>query len=320
MSEGYELIVDAEREVQLPTLAVPAGSEIDIQIATARRYPRSLTLFKQRVIDLAGINSEFAQECTYKLPRNISGPSVRFAEVLAHCYGNNRVAARIVDIDEKFVTAQGAFFDLETNVATTFDVKVQVRDKDGNAYSDSLVATSCNAACAKALRSAVMKGIPKSIWEPLHTEVRRIAIQGPQDIETKRRQCFQFCEQYGITPEQVLVRLDCRTPDDIDSDKLDELREYIVAVKEGHATVEELFGPRPPREPNKARRSPLNDIIDGKRNGNGSHFAGSPTDRRFTDANAAAATAHAKGEPAPEVGPSDEWPDVGKAFEPSPQF
>lgn len=270
MSE-YELVIDEPRESDATALAVPVGSEIDIQIATARRWPRTLSLVQARVIDLAGVDAEFAGQCTYRLPKGggISGPSVRFAEVLAHCYGNNRVAARMLDIDDKFVTAQGAFFDLETNVATSFDVKTPIVDRDGNAYSTDMIATTCNAACAKALRSAVLKGIPRPFWEPLHRQVSRIAKQGPQDIETKRRVCFQFCEAYGITPEQVLRRLDVRSPDDIDAEKLDELRGYITACKEGHAAIDDVFGPRPPRQPPNARRSALNDILAGKTNGNG---------------------------------------------------
>lgn len=281
MSTDYALEIEESRDVQLPALAVPVGSEIDIQIATARKYPRSLTLFKQKVVDLAGADQEFADECTYRLPKrrgstkDISGPSVRFAEVLAYSFQNNRVAARIVDIDNRFATAQGAFFDLENNVATTFDVKVQVRDSDGNAYGDSMVATSCNAACAKALRSAVLKGIPKSLWNPLHLEVQRIAIAGPASLETKRRACFQFCDGWGVSVDQVLRTLNVDSPDQINEDKLAELRGYITAFKEGHATVDEIFGQRAPRASDKARRSPLNDVLDGKPNGNG-HAATSP--------------------------------------------
>src|SRR4030095_13145064 len=76
-----------------PINAIEAISraEIDVQIATAKRYPRVLTQVKQDMLEMATIDEETAAACFYSVPRgskNIVGPSIRLAEIAFSCYGN----------------------------------------------------------------------------------------------------------------------------------------------------------------------------------------------------------------------------------------
>ena len=62
-----------------------ARAEIDVQIATARRYPRSITLASKNIRDLVTLDKDAAAECMYALPRGgkpIQGPSIRLAEII----------------------------------------------------------------------------------------------------------------------------------------------------------------------------------------------------------------------------------------------
>src|SRR5678816_4803120 len=96
----------------------------------------------------------------YSLPRggrNIVGPSVRFAEVVASSWGNIRSGARIIDIDDKFITAQGQCFDLEKNICVQVEVKRRITKKDGKRYDDDMIGVTGNAACSISLRNAVFK-------------------------------------------------------------------------------------------------------------------------------------------------------------------
>src|SRR5688500_14733606 len=80
-------------------LAALNRSEIDMQISTAKKYPRSVTRFKRDVESLACLDEETAATMFYSLPRggkNIIGPSVRFAEVVASSWGNIRSGARVI--------------------------------------------------------------------------------------------------------------------------------------------------------------------------------------------------------------------------------
>ncbi|KAG0919520.1 hypothetical protein G6F32_016105 [Rhizopus arrhizus] len=75
-------------------------SEIEQQISTARRFPRSLKKFRDEAIQMVTLSQSIAEQCVYALPRDgktIEGPSARFAEVIASAWGNNRAGARVID-------------------------------------------------------------------------------------------------------------------------------------------------------------------------------------------------------------------------------
>src|SRR6185369_14649302 len=75
--------------------------EIDIQIATAKRYPRSITAFKRQCLEMATLDEETAGSMYYVLPRagkKIEGPSVRLAEIAGSAWGNLRSKSYIVEV------------------------------------------------------------------------------------------------------------------------------------------------------------------------------------------------------------------------------
>jgi hypothetical protein len=71
-------------------LAVISKAEIDVQIATAHRFPRSVKAFRDEALAMVTLTEAIAEECIYALPRDgktIEGPSARFAEVIASARG-----------------------------------------------------------------------------------------------------------------------------------------------------------------------------------------------------------------------------------------
>ena len=77
--------------------------EIDIQIATAHKFPRSLERFKKRAIEMATIDEETAESCIYSRPvgkeKNpqtgkwemvfAEGLSVRLSEIVGSFYADH---------------------------------------------------------------------------------------------------------------------------------------------------------------------------------------------------------------------------------------
>src|SRR5690606_18383789 len=127
MYEGTEIVhpVDAlaQREdvqvVPVSAMSALAKSEVEAQLDAAHRYKRSVNRFLQEATGLATVTQEVAESCIYSIPRDgkqIAGPSVRLAEICASSYGNLHVAARIVDVEEDYVLAQGVARDLEKNL------------------------------------------------------------------------------------------------------------------------------------------------------------------------------------------------------------
>jgi len=224
-------------------------AEIDQQIATARQYPRSLKVVIDKIHDLATLDEESAEECMYSVPRGgktIEGPSARFAEIVAASYGNQRTAGRVVHVDrvEKFVEAEGVFHDLETNSARGFRVRRRISDSKGRLYNDDMIQQTGNAAASIAARNATLAGIPKPVWRGSYQAARKVIMGTIETLANRRAEALKAFQRFGVTAEQVFAMLDVKGEEDITLEKLLTLRSTFATLKNGEATVEEIFSPR----------------------------------------------------------------------------
>lgn len=243
--EGELLTAEADS-----TIALLNKSEIDIQIATAKRYPRSIKRFRDECLSMVTLSPAVATQCIYALPRGkddngqaktIEGPSARFAEVVASAWGNNRAAARVIAEEGDFVTAQGAFFDLERNAAITYEVKRRIVDKRGNRFSVDMIGVTANAACSIALRNAILKGVPKAFWADMYDAARKTVVGDIRSISEKRVNAVAEFQKMGATPEQVFRAIGVNGIEDIGVDQLVTLLGMFTALRDGDATFEQVF-------------------------------------------------------------------------------
>jgi hypothetical protein len=138
-------------------------AEIDAQVATARRYPRSVKRFLEEAKAIATLEPEIAATCFYSLPRSgkyITGPSVRLAEIVASCWTNLRTSSRIIEDTGTVVKAEAVCLDLERNNGVCITVSRRVTGKDGRRYNDDMVNVTSNAAVSIASRNAIFKVVP----------------------------------------------------------------------------------------------------------------------------------------------------------------
>lgn len=262
VEEGREIAEPIESAAALMALN---SSEIDCQIATAKRYPRSLKRFLYEAREMVTLTEDIASQCIYSLPRGgkpIEGPSARFAEVVASAWGNCRAGARVVGEDDRFVTAQGVFIDLQRNVAITYEVKRRITDKHGNKYADDMVGVTSNAACSIALRNAVLKGVPKAFWGELYDDARRTAIGDVKTLGSRRTSMLQHFAKMGIQPEQIFRLLEIEGEADINLDHLARLKGMATALKEGDTTIDQMFGEEQPKA--KVKKSKIDDKVEAK--------------------------------------------------------
>lgn len=139
-------------------------SEVDVQVSTAKQYPRNLPEVLNKILTYATMDTETAEDCFYVLKRGgstIEGLSVRMSEIIAGAWGNLRVQTRIIGNDGKTITAQGVCHDLETNVAVSVEVKRRITDKYGKTFSEDMQVVTGNAASAIAYRNAVLKVVQR---------------------------------------------------------------------------------------------------------------------------------------------------------------
>lgn len=223
-------------------------SEVDMQISTAKMYPRELSKVLNQIATYATMDTETASDCFYVLRRNgenggnaIEGLSVRMAEIIAGAWGNLRVQTRIIGNDGKTITAQGVCHDLETNVAVSVEVKRRITDRNGRTYSEDMQVVTGNAASAIAFRNAVLKVVPKAVTKKVIAEVKQVALGKAIDLETGRQNCLAMFAKIGVTPQMIFDLFSITKIEEIDKNILFELKGMYNAIKEGTTTVQEAF-------------------------------------------------------------------------------
>lgn len=243
-AETLEQTESQPMNVEGTTVALLNKSEIDQQIATAHKYPRSLKRFRDETLQMVTLNEHVAQSCIYALPRDgktIEGPSARFAEVIASAWGNCRAGARVVSDQGDFITAQGVFHDLERNVAITFEVQRRIVDRNGRRYKPDMIGVTGNAASSIALRNAILKGIPKAFWDSMYQAARKTVMGDVKTLSNRRAEAIKAFVAFGISEQQLLDKLEVKGVEDVTIEHLVTLHGLLTAIKEGDTTPEQAF-------------------------------------------------------------------------------
>lgn len=226
------------------TIGLVTAAEIDQQIATAKRYPRSIEHFRQKVRQLACQNEKIAAQCMYELPRDgktVRGPSIRFAEILLSCWGNTRTGARVIEEGREFVVAQGIFHDLESNSLITSEARRRILTKKGERYGVDMIGTTSNAACSIALRNAVRHGVPEAYWADLFAQVQQVIKGDAHTYESRVRAALDGFAEIKVNQHMVCELIGVRGVRDITIDHLVSLAGILTALKEGDTTVEDIL-------------------------------------------------------------------------------
>mgnify|MGYP000523470490 FL=1 len=231
--------------VPISALESMTRGEIDMQIATAHRYPRSMQSFKKRAVEMATLDEETAASCIYSRPvgggKFAEGLSVRTAEIVGACYGNLRVGAMIVEQTERYVTARGFAHDLESNFASSCEVIESTVKKDGKPYDERMRVVIAKACLAKARRDATFQVVPKALCKPIETAARAVALGDITTLDKRRDAVMQWVGKLGINPARVFTALGISGPDDIGMDQLATLTGLRTAIKDGEVSVDEAF-------------------------------------------------------------------------------
>lgn len=246
MDESGELVV-------LPSGAVEAlnKSEIESQIAIAKRYPRTMEKFKTRATEMACVDEETAASCLYRRPvgkeggqqKYAEGMSIRMAEIVGASYGNLRVYATILSQTERQVVARGMAIDLESNFASSSEVVEITVDRNGRPYSERQAAVVAKAALAKARRDATFQVVPKALAKPIEQAVRKLLLGDAKSLETRRGQVAGWVKTLGIEEKRVWAALGVTGVADVGLKELETLTGLRTAIKDNETTIDEAFPP-----------------------------------------------------------------------------
>lgn len=226
-------------------------ANIDIQIATARKYPRSMDVFYKRAIAMVTFDAETARSCLYRRPVGTNqktgqqeyaeGESIRLAEIVASSYGHLRICGMIIEMEPRYVKAIGITHDLESNVAIKKEVVESTVNKYGQPFSERMRVVVAKSAQAKAIRDSIFSVIPKSLCKPLVNKAKEVAKGDIKTFETKQKAVVEWIKKLGIEPKRVWNAVGIKGEADISVEVLHLLYGLKTAIDEKDITVDEAF-------------------------------------------------------------------------------
>lgn len=231
-------------------LAEIERASIDMQVATAHQYPRSIARFKESALALVTLDEDTAASCLYRRPvgkdqngdeKYAEGMSVRMAEIVAGCYGNLRVATRTIESTPRYVVAQGVAHDLESNYLATAECKEATVKKDGRPYDERMRIVIEKAAHAKARRDAIFAVVPRASAKFLEVAAKELLFGNAASISKWRDRIAKWVKSLGIDERRVWSALRVGGVDDLKQTEIETLVGIQTALKSGDTTLDEAF-------------------------------------------------------------------------------
>ncbi len=223
------------------------ASEVQMAMLVAKRFPRNETASFARIMQ-ACKRKGLAESATYAYPRGgqqITGPSIRLAEVLAQAWGNIDFGiVELAQIDgESEVMAYA--WDLETNSrqVKVFTVKHERHKKNGvDILKDprDIYETVANNG-ARRLRACILGIIPGDIVDAaLEACEKTMSGSGGEPIADRIRKMVAAFAEHGVTQEMMEKRIGHKVEACIDSE-LASLRKIFTSIKDGVSKRDQWF-------------------------------------------------------------------------------
>lgn len=229
-------------------LAVLSQSEHAAMVTTANlpANRRKIEEFSKKLMAYATHSQPVALSMFYTLPRagkQIVGPGVRFAEVVAPCWKNNSTGSRVVGATNDTVTAQGVYIDYESNVRNVKEIPRRITDSKGNKFNADMILTTSKAALSIAYREAILKGgVPMALWNPAYEQAKLTAVGQAVSHAARIDMAMDYLTKLGVSEWQIMNSVGCSSPKEMEIDHLVTLKALCEEIKKGVRTIEEVFG------------------------------------------------------------------------------
>lgn len=247
MNNGVMAQMDNINQGTVAIEASRAIAEAQGKLIIAKRFPRDEVQAYNRVAQ-ACQRKGIAEKAFYSYNRGggtVSGPTIRFAEELARCWGNIDYGIKELSQDEGKSEMQAYAWDLETNAQSVQNfTNPHIREVSGK----SKVLTSqrdiyeINANMgARRLRSRILAILPTDLVDMAIAECKK-TLAGNNDeplIDRVKKMVVTFAK-LGVTQEQIETRLKRK----VDTMTVDDFTDYIGiynAIKQGESKIADWF-------------------------------------------------------------------------------
>ena len=232
------------------TVAIEASraiAEAQGKLVIAKRFPRDEVQAYNRVAQ-ACQRKGIAEKAFYSYNRGggtVSGPTIRFAEELARCWGNIDYGIKELSQDEGKSEMQAYAWDLETNAQSVQNfTNPHIREVGGKAKiltsQRDIYEINANMG-ARRLRSRILAILPTDLVDMAINECKK-TLAGNNDeplIDRVKKMIVAF-GKIGVTQEQIEKRLGRK----VDTMTIDDFTDYIGiynAIKQGESKIAEWF-------------------------------------------------------------------------------
>lgn len=238
----------APRGVNAEMMVSRQAQEVQAAMVVAKRFPRDENASYARIMN-ACKRQKLAECAVYEYPRggvNVTGPSIRLAEMMAQNWGN--VDSGIMELERKNgeSTVMAYCWDLETNCRQTviFTVPHIRHTKNGDiALTDPRdIYEMVSNQGARRKRACILGIIPGDVVEAAVKECAKTLRTGskePLGVRV-RKMLVIFKEEYGVPKESVEKYIGCKS-DAFTEVSVVKLRGVYTALRDGRADREQYF-------------------------------------------------------------------------------
>ena len=232
------------------TIAIEASraiAEAQGKLVIAKRFPRDEVQSYAKAME-ACQRPTMAAKAFYSFPRGgqtVEGPTIRFAEELARCWGNIDYGIKELSQDDGKSEMQAYAWDLETNAQSVQNFTNPHKREQGKKMvtltsQRDIYENNANMATRR-LRSRILAILPAWFVEDAIAECKR-TLSGQNDtplIDRVKKMVVQFAK-LGVTQEMIEKRLKRK----IDTMTSDDFVEYVGiynAIKGGESKIADWF-------------------------------------------------------------------------------
>ena len=264
--ENNELIVQEQTAPNMPmmhggvmaqmeninqgTVAIEASraiAEAQGKLIIAKRFPRDEVQAYSRAAQ-ACQRKGIAEKAFFSYNRGgstVSGPTIRFAEELARCWGNIDYGIKELSQDEGKSEMQAYAWDLETNAQSVQNfTNPHIREVNGKAKmltsQRDIYENNANMG-ARRLRSRILAILPNDLVDMAIAECKKTLAGNNEEplIDRVKKMVVAF-SKLGVTQEQIEAKLKRK----VETMTADDFVEYIGiynAIKNGESKIAEWF-------------------------------------------------------------------------------
>lgn len=228
-----------------------AIAEAQGKLIIAKRFPRDEITAYAKAIE-ACRRPAMAEKAFYSFPRGretVEGPTIRFAEELARCWGNIDYGIKELSQDDGKSEMQAYAWDLETNAQSvqnfTNPHQREVKGKMVALTSQRDIYENNANMATRRLRARILAILPSWFVDDCIAECKK-TLAGQNDaplIDRVKKMVVQF-SKYGVTQEMVERRLK-RKIDTMTADDFVEYTGIFNAIKNGESRTSEWFDAQP---------------------------------------------------------------------------